>query len=554
MKTDIQIAQETIIKPIKEIVQKIGVDEDDVEYYGKYKAKLDLSLNEKYKNNKDGKVVLVTALTPTKAGEGKSTTSIGLVDGLAAIGTNVLACLREPSLGPVFGVKGGATGGGHAQVVPMVDINLHFTGDIHAIGAANNLVAALIDNHLYHGNQLNIDPEQVIWKRAVDMNDRALREITISQADKKSVERKDSFSITVASPVMAILCLSKDMEDLKARLERTVFAYDKSGKALTLKDLGGVGSLVVLLKDAMKPNLVQTLEGNPVLIHGGPFANIAHGSNSIIATRLARKLADVVVTEAGFGSDLGAQKFMDITSVTGEFNANAVVLVATIRALKLHGGVKYENLSNEDVASLNKGLENLDQHINIMSQYNVPIVVALNKFVSDTDAEIAVVKAFCEAKGVAFALNESWEKGSEGSKDLAKVVMSLLEENRASNSIFKGDEELKDKIEMIAKNLYGANNVDYSEAAEEQYKHLVEQGYSKLNICMAKTQSSISDDPKVLGKPKDFTLHIEGFNLSSGADFVVALAGKIMTMPGLSKDPAALHIDFLENGEIIGLF
>ena len=554
MKTDIQIAQEAKIQTIKTIAEKMGLDDEVIEYYGKYKAKIDLSLFDKVKNNQDGKVVLVTALTPTKAGEGKSTTSIGLVDGLAAIGTNVLACLREPSLGPVFGVKGGATGGGHAQVVPMVDINLHFTGDIHAIGAANNLVSALIDNHLYHGNLLNIDAEQIIWKRAVDMNDRALREITIGQADKKSVERKDSFSITVASPVMAILCLSKDMKDLKERLERTVFAYDKNGKALTLKDLGGVGSLLVLLKDAMKPNLVQTLEGNPVLIHGGPFANIAHGSNSIIATRLARKLADVVVTEAGFGSDLGAQKFMDITSVTGEFNANAVVLVATIRALKLHGGVKYENLSTEDVESLNKGLENLDQHINIMSHYNVPIVVALNKFVSDTDAEIDAVKHFCEKKQVAFAINESWEKGSEGSKDLAKVVLSLFDKNQSSTSLFKGDEELKDKIEIIAKELYGADGVEYSEEAGKQYAKLVDQGYSKLNICMAKTQSSISDNPKILGKPKGFSLHIEGFNLSSGADFVVALAGKIMTMPGLSKDPAALHIDVLENGEIVGLF
>lgn len=554
MKTDIQIAQETVIKPIKLIAEKIGIDEEDIEYYGKYKAKLDLSLIEKTKNNKNGKVVLVTALTPTKAGEGKSTTSIGLVDGLAAIGTNVIACLREPSLGPVFGVKGGATGGGHAQVIPMVDINLHFTGDIHAIGAANNLVAALIDNHLYHGNTLNIDPKQIIWKRALDMNDRALREITISQVDKKAVERKDSFSITVASPVMAILCLSKDMQDLKARLERTVFAYDINGKALTLKDLGGVGSLLVLLKDAMKPNLVQTLEGNPVFIHGGPFANIAHGSNSIIATRLARKFADVVVTEAGFGSDLGAQKFMDITSVTGEFEANTVVIVATIRALKLHGGVKYENLSTKDVESLNKGLENLDQHINIMSQYNVPIVVALNKFISDTDEEIEAVKAFCTQKNVAFAINESWEKGSEGSKDLAKVVLELLDKNQSSKSIFKGSEDIKEKIEKIAKSLYGADAVEYSEQAEKQYQKFRDQGYANLNICMAKTQSSISDDPKVLGKPKGFNLHVEGFNLSSGADFVVALAGKIMTMPGLSKDPAALHIDVLENGEIVGLF
>jgi formate--tetrahydrofolate ligase len=554
MKTDIQIAQEAIIKPIKDIASKIGIDEDDLEYYGKYKAKLSLDLIDKTKNHKNGKVVLVTALTPTKAGEGKSTTSIGLVDGLASIGTKVLGCLREPSLGPVFGVKGGATGGGHAQVIPMVDINLHFTGDIHAMGAANNLVSALIDNHLYYGNALNIDPTQIIWKRAVDMNDRALREITIGQADKKSVERKDSFAITVASPIMAILCLSKDMNDLKARLERTVFAYNTDGKALTLKDLGGVGSLLVLLKDALKPNLVQTLEGNPIFIHGGPFANIAHGSNSIIATRLARKLADVVVTEAGFGSDLGAQKFMDITSLAGEFEANTVVLVATIRALKLHGGVKYEDLKYKDVESLNKGLENLAQHISIMNHYGAPIVIALNKFVSDTDEEIEAVKAFCEKSGVAFAINESWEKGSKGAEELAQVVLSLLEKDQASKSIFIGKESLEFRIDKIAKELYGAKSIIYSDKAKEQLNHLKHEGYGNLNVCMAKTQSSISDDPKLLGRPQDFDLHIEGFILSSAADFVVVLAGKIMTMPGLSKDPAALHIDILEDGEIVGLF
>lgn len=554
MKTDIEIAQAAVLEPIKNIALKIGLTEDDIEYYGRFKAKISLDLNDKFKDRKNGKIVLVTALTPTKAGEGKSTTSIGLVDGLASLNTKVIACLREPSLGPVFGLKGGATGGGLAQVVPMVDINLHFTGDIHAIGAANNLISALIDNHLYQGNTLNIDPNQVVWKRALDINDRALRSIKIGLSDKKSVERKDSFSITVASPVMAILCLSKDMSDLRERLNRTVFAYDMNGKALTLKDLGGVGSILVLLKDAMKPNLVQTLEGNPVFIHGGPFANIAHGSNSIIATRLARKLADVVVTEAGFGSDLGAQKFMDITSNAGEFGANAVVLVATIRALKLHGGVKYEDLKHENVDALKKGLENLDQHIHIMKQYGVPLVVALNRFVSDTNTEIDIIEAFCKEKNVEFSTNESWAKGSNGSKDLARKVLSLLDRNEESVSLFKGDEKVEDRIEKIATQLYGANQVVYSPLALNQLEKLHQQGYGHLNVCMAKTQSSISDNPLLLGKPKNFEIHIESFILSSGADFVVALAGKIMTMPGLSKDPAAYHIDLLENGEIIGLF
>lgn len=554
MKTDIEIAQGIEAQSIIEIAAKVGITENDLELYGKTKAKIANGLMQKVKDNKDGKVVLVTALTPTKAGEGKSTTSVGLVDGLASLNVSVLGCLREPSLGPVFGVKGGATGGGYAQVIPMEDINLHFTGDIHAVGSANNLIAALIDNHLYHGNALNIDPDQIVWRRCVDMNDRSLRHITISQNDKKAVVRQDEFTITVASPIMAILCLSKDMSDLKERLKRTVFAYSNEGKALTLNDLGGVGSLVVLLKDAMKPNIVQTLEGNPILIHGGPFANIAHGSNSIIATRLARKLADVVVTEAGFGSDLGAQKFMDITSIAGEFNANAVVLVATIRALKLHGGVSYVNLSIEDISALKKGLENLEQHLHIMSQYQVPLVVALNRFNQDTQNEINTVKAFCEQKGVEFEINDSWANGSKGAQALATKVIKLLDKNQKSISLFKGDETLETRIYEIATQLYGAKQVEYSENALKQLKHLHQQGYGKLNICMAKTQSSISDNPKLLGKPIDFNLHIEGFTLSSGADFVVALAGKIMTMPGLSKDPAALHIDVLDNGEIVGLF
>ncbi len=553
MKTDIEIAQSAQALPIEEIAKKIHLPNAYLENYGKYKAKVDLSFYDDIKHKQDGKLILVTALTPTKAGEGKSTTTVGLVDGLAKIQKNVMGCLREPSLGPVFGVKGGATGGGYAQVIPMEDINLHFTGDMHAITAANNLVSAIIDNHLYQGNELNINPEKILWKRCMDMNDRALRHIQVSLNDKKSIVRNDSFLITVASPMMAMLCLSKDLEDFKQRVDRTIVAYTYEGKAVTIKDLKVTGSVAVLMKDAIKPNLVQTLEGNPVLIHGGPFANIAHGSNSIIATRLALKCADYVVTEAGFGSDLGAQKFMDITSRAGEFKPSAVVIVATIRALKMHGNVPYENLKQENIEALKNGLINLKQHINIIRTYGVPLVVSLNRFVSDTEAEIECVKTFCEEEKVAFEINESWEKGGDGAVNLARKVVELVEQDNKYHPLYDLNLSVKEKIETIAQRIYGAKDVIYSEQALEQYTQIEALGLDKLNVCIAKTQSSLSDDPKLLGFPKGFTLTVKSFNISTGADFIVVIAGSIMTMPGLSKDPAANHID-INGKEIIGLF
>ncbi len=553
MKTDIEIAQSAQALPIEEIAKKIHLPNAYLENYGKYKAKVDLSFYDDIKHKQDGKLILVTALTPTKAGEGKSTTTVGLVDGLAKIQRNVMGCLREPSLGPVFGVKGGATGGGYAQVIPMEDINLHFTGDMHAITAANNLVSAIIDNHLYQGNELNINPEKILWKRCMDMNDRALRHIQVSLNDKKAIVRNDSFFITVASPMMAMLCLSKDLEDFKQRVDRTIVAYTYEGKAVTIKDLKVTGSVAVLMKDAIKPNLVQTLEGNPVLIHGGPFANIAHGSNSIIATRLALKCADYVVTEAGFGSDLGAQKFMDITSRAGEFKPSAVVIVATIRALKMHGNVPYENLKQENIEALKNGLINLKQHINIIRTYGVPLVVSLNRFVSDTEAEIECVKTFCEEEKVAFEINESWEKGGDGAVNLARKVVELVEQDNKYHPLYDLNLSVKEKIEAIAQRIYGAKDVIYSEQALEQYTQIEALGLDKLNVCIAKTQSSLSDDPKLLGFPKGFTLTVKSFNISTGADFIVVIAGSIMTMPGLSKDPAANHID-INGKEIIGLF
>lgn len=553
MKTDIEIAQSAQALPIEEIAKKIHLPNAYLENYGKYKAKVDLSFYDDIKHKQDGKLILVTALTPTKAGEGKSTTTVGLVDGLAKIQKNVMGCLREPSLGPVFGVKGGATGGGYAQVIPMEDINLHFTGDMHAITAANNLVSAIIDNHLYQGNELNINPEKILWKRCMDMNDRALRHIQVSLNDKKAIVRNDSFLITVASPMMAMLCLSKDLEDFKQRVDRTIVAYTYEGKAVTIKDLKVTGSVAVLMKDAIKPNLVQTLEGNPVLIHGGPFANIAHGSNSIIATRLALKCADYVVTEAGFGSDLGAQKFMDITSRAGEFKPSAVVIVATIRALKMHGNVPYENLKQENIEALKNGLINLKQHINIIRTYGVPLVVSINRFVSDTEAEIECVKTFCEEEKVAFEINESWEKGGDGAVNLARKVVELVEQDNKYHPLYDLNLSVKEKIETIAQRIYGAKDVIYSEQALEQYTQIEALGLDKLNVCIAKTQSSLSDDPKLLGFPKGFNLTVKSFNISTGADFIVVIAGSIMTMPGLSKDPAANHID-INGKEIIGLF
>lgn len=553
MKTDIEIAQSAKALPIEKIAEKISLPLDYLENYGKYKAKVDLSFYDDIKHRKDGKLILVTALTPTKAGEGKSTTTVGLVDGLASINKKVMGCLREPSLGPVFGVKGGATGGGFAQVIPMEDINLHFTGDMHAITAANNLVSAIIDNHLYQGNELNINPEQILWKRCMDMNDRALRQIQVSLNDKKAIVRNDSFVITVASPMMAMLCLSKDLEDFKQRVDRTIVAYSYEGKAITIKDLKITGSVAVLMKDAIKPNLVQTLEGNPVFIHGGPFANIAHGSNSIIATRLALKCADYVVTEAGFGSDLGAQKFMDITCRAGEFKPSAVVIVATIRALKMHGNIPYEELKQENVEALKMGLVNLKQHIQIIKSYGVPLVVSLNRFVSDTENEIQSVKEFCDIENVAFEINESWEKGGIGAANLARKVVEIVENPNTYKPLYDINLNIKDKIKTIATQIYGASDVVFTDNALKQYDQIESLGLERLNVCIAKTQSSLSDDPKLLGFPKGFTLTVKALNISSGADFIVVIAGSIMTMPGLSKDPAAYHIDINQN-EIVGLF
>lgn len=553
MKTDIEIAQSAKALPIEKIAEKISLPLDYLENYGKYKAKVDLSFYDDIKHRKDGKLILVTALTPTKAGEGKSTTTVGLVDGLASINKKVMGCLREPSLGPVFGVKGGATGGGFAQVIPMEDINLHFTGDMHAITAANNLVSAIIDNHLYQGNELNINPEQILWKRCMDMNDRALRQIQVSLNDKKAIVRNDSFVITVASPMMAMLCLSKDLEDFKQRVDRTIVAYSYEGKAITIKDLKVTGSVAVLMKDAIKPNLVQTLEGNPVFIHGGPFANIAHGSNSIIATRLALKCADYVVTEAGFGSDLGAQKFMDITCRAGEFKPSAVVIVATIRALKMHGNIPYEELKQENVEALRMGLVNLKQHIQIIKSYGVPLVVSLNRFVSDTENEIQSVKEFCDIENVAFEMNESWEKGGIGAANLARKVVEIVENPNTYKPLYDINLNIKDKIKTIATQIYGASDVVFTDNALKQYDQIESLGLERLNVCIAKTQSSLSDDPKLLGFPKGFTLTVKALNISSGADFIVVIAGSIMTMPGLSKDPAAYHIDINQN-EIVGLF
>lgn len=553
MKTDIEIAQSAKALPIEKIAEKISLPLDYLENYGKYKAKVDLSFYDDIKHRKDGKLILVTALTPTKAGEGKSTTTVGLVDGLASINKKVMGCLREPSLGPVFGVKGGATGGGFAQVIPMEDINLHFTGDMHAITAANNLVSAIIDNHLYQGNELNINPEHILWKRCMDMNDRALRQIQVSLNDKKAIVRNDSFVITVASPMMAMLCLSKDLEDFKQRVDRTIVAYSYEGKAITIKDLKVTGSVAVLMKDAIKPNLVQTLEGNPVFIHGGPFANIAHGSNSIIATRLALKCTDYVVTEAGFGSDLGAQKFMDITCRAGEFKPSAVVIVATIRALKMHGNIPYEELKQENVEALRMGLVNLKQHIQIIKSYGVPLVVSLNRFVSDTENEIQSVKEFCDIENVAFEINESWEKGGIGAANLARKVVEIVENPNTYKPLYDINLNIKDKIKTIATQIYGASDVVFTDNALKQYDQIESLGLERLNVCIAKTQSSLSDDPKLLGFPKGFTLTVKALNISSGADFIVVIAGSIMTMPGLSKDPAAYHIDINQN-EIVGLF
>jgi formate--tetrahydrofolate ligase len=554
MKTDIEIAQSIPMEPIEIIANKAKIDNKYLEFYGKYKAKVNLSINNQLESLSDGHLILVTAMTPTKAGEGKSTTTVGLVDGLSRLNKMTIGCMREPSLGPVFGVKGGATGGGMAQVVPMEDINLHFTGDLHAVTTANNLVSAIIDNVLYQGNELNLDPQRILWKRAMDMNDRALRSIHVSQNEAKAIERDDGFNITVASEIMAVLCLSKDLEDLKLRIGRIIVAFTKDGEPVTINQLRITGSVVALLKEAIKPNLVQTLEKNPMFVHGGPFANIAHGSNSIIATRMALKLADFVVTEAGFGSDLGAQKFMDITSINGQFKPSAVVLVATVRALKLHGNEVYENLKTENLEALRKGLPNLKKHTEILSTYGVPFVVALNRFSSDTKAEIEAVQHWCDEHKVPFALNESWEYGSAGAEALAHKVLDLMNQPNGYHSILNLKDPVSVKIETIAKTIYRAASVEYSDLALSQLLDIKRLNLEFLNVCIAKTQSSISDDPKRLGDPRGFTLKIREIRLSVGAGFAVAIAGPIMTMPGLSKDPAAYHIDVDKQGKISGLF
>jgi formate--tetrahydrofolate ligase len=555
-KSDIEIAQEAKMKDIREVAKKLNLTEDDVEMYGKYKGKIDYNVLNKTES-KDGKIILVTAITPTPAGEGKTTTTIGTADALSSLGKNTIVALREPSLGPVFGIKGGAAGGGYAQVVPMEDINLHFTGDIHAIGAANNLLAAMLDNHIKQGNELNIDVTNITWRRVVDMNDRQLRNITCGLGGKANgVPREDGFDITVASEVMAAFCLAKDISDLKERMAKIIVAYDQDKNPVTAGDLKAQGAMAALLKDALKPNLVQTLEGTPAFIHGGPFANIAHGCNSLMATRMAKHFADYVVTEAGFGADLGAEKFLDIKSRMAGFKPDAVVIVATVRALKHHGGAAKDKLNEEDLVALEKGIPNLLKHVeNITKEFGLGAVVAINKFPFDTQAELKLVEDKCKELGVNVALSEVWEKGSEGGVDLAKEVLRLTEqENDKFNFIYDDEDTIKEKIEKIATRIYGADGVDYTKKAEKEIKRLTELGFSNLPICMAKTQASLSDDPKVIGRPEGFNITVSKATVSAGAGFIVVSTGDIMKMPGLPKVPSSELIDVTEDGLITGLF
>ena len=553
--TDIEIAQACEKQPITKIAAKAGIDEKYLELYGNYKAKIDYNLLRE-SDRKDGKLILVTAINPTPAGEGKTTTTVGLADGLQALGKNVVVALREPSLGPVFGVKGGAAGGGYAQVVPMEDINLHFTGDFHAIGAANNLLAAMLDNHIQQGNSLNIDPRRIVWKRAVDMNDRQLRFIVDGLGGRPNgTPREDGFDITVASEIMAVFCLAESITDLKARLARIVVAYTYDNKPVTAHDLKAEGAMTALLKDALKPNLVQTLEGTPAFVHGGPFANIAHGCNSVMATRMALKLGDYVVTEAGFGADLGAEKFLDIKCRLAGLHPSAVVLVATVRALKLHGGAKKDELGKEDLVALEKGLPNLLQHLsNIKNVYKLPCVVAINAFTSDTPAELQLVEDKCKELGINVALSEVWAKGGEGGKALANEVLRLCEEENDFTFSYDVNDSIEKKLNDIAVNIYHADGADLLPAAKKQAQQLTELGYGNLPICVAKTQYSFSDDPKLLGAPKNFRITVRNLKVSAGAGFLVALTGDIMTMPGLPKVPAAEKIDVDEKGVITGLF
>ncbi len=556
MKTDIQIAQEATMLPIKDVAATIGIEEDDLELYGKYKAKISDELINRTKKNPDGKLILVTAINPTPAGEGKTTTSVGLGEAFGRLGKKALIALREPSLGPCFGIKGGAAGGGYAQVVPMEDLNLHFTGDFHAITSANNLLAALLDNHIQQGNELGIDPRQIVWKRCMDMNDRVLRNIVVGLGSKMDgMVREDHFVITVASEIMAILCLADDMADLKKRLGRIIVAYTFDGKPVTADDLQATGSMAALLKDALKPNLIQTLEHTPAIVHGGPFANIAHGCNSVRATKTALKLADYVITEAGFGADLGAEKFFDIKCRMAGLKPDAVVLVATIRALKYNGGVPKDELSAENLDALKAGIVNLEKHIENLHKFGVPVVVTLNSFVTDTKAETDFVEQFCKERGCEFALSEVWEKGGEGGIDLANKVLETIEHKESNFKVLYDDSlSLKEKIETVAKEIYGADGVTYSPAAERELKRITDLGMGDFPVCMAKTQYSLSDDAKKLGRPSGFKINVREVYASAGAGFVVAVNGSIMTMPGLSKKPAAYGIDVDDNGVITGLF
>ncbi|MBQ4522853.1 MAG: formate--tetrahydrofolate ligase [Lachnospiraceae bacterium] len=556
MKTDIQIAQEAQMVHIKEVAAKLDIMEEDLEFYGKYKAKLSDELIDKIKDNENGKLVLVTAINPTPAGEGKTTVTVGLGQALCKLGKKAAIALREPSLGPCFGIKGGAAGGGYSQVVPMEDLNLHFTGDFHAITSANNLLAALLDNHIQQGNVLGIDTRQIVWKRCVDMNDRALRDIVIGLGGKNNgFVRQDHFVITVASEIMAILCLATDMKDLKERLGNIIVAYNYEGNPVTAKDINAVGSMAALLKDALKPNLIQTLEHTPAFVHGGPFANIAHGCNSVRATKMALKLADIVVTEAGFGADLGAEKFFDIKCRKSGLTPDAVVLVATVRALKYNGGVAKNDLSEENIDALSKGIVNLEKHIENLKKYGVPIVVTLNRFVSDTDAELDFIKKFCEERDCEFALANVWGEGGEGGVDLANAVLKTLDTKKSEfKFLYEDDLSLEEKITKISTEIYGADGVSFSAKAKKQLEQITSLGFGNLPVCMAKNQYSLSDDAKKLGRPTDFDIHVNEVYVSAGAGFVVVITGAIMTMPGLPKTPAAYNIDVDDNGVITGLF
>ncbi len=556
-KSDIEIAQNTKMLPIAEIAKSIGIEQDDIELYGKYKAKIDSNLYEALKERPDGRLILVTAITPTPAGEGKTTTSVGLGDALHRLGKKVMIALREPSLGPVFGVKGGAAGGGYAQVVPMEDINLHFTGDFHAIGAANNLLAAMLDNHIYHGNALGIDTRKITWKRCMDMNDRQLRFVVDGLNGKANgVPREDGFDITVASEIMAILCLSRSLEDLKARIRRIIVGYTREDKPVTAGELKAEGAMTALLKDALKPNLVQTLEHTPAFIHGGPFANIAHGCNSVMATTTALKLADYLVTEAGFGADLGAEKFIDIKCRVAGIQPSAVVIVATVRALKMHGGMQKKDLQTEDLAALEKGLPNLLKHIeNITVKFGLPAVVAINRFPTDTQAEMQLIESKCREFGANVAVSEVWAKGGEGGLELAREVVRLAETERGKfHLLYDANLPIKAKVETIVREVYGGDGVDFAPAAQKQMERLEELGFGNLPICMAKTQYSLTDDPLKLGRPEGFRVTVRNLKVSAGAGFIVALTGEIMTMPGLPKTPSAERIDVDASGRISGLF